>query len=168
MKITHPSPNYTKGRNGQKIIGVVCHIMEGTLKGTDYWFMDSASGVSAHYGIGRNGEIHYYVDEKNTAWHAGRVNKPSWSLMPGINPNLVTIGIEHEGNAKSVWTKAQKEASASLVADICKRWNIVADRNTIIGHYEIDRIRRPNCPAVNKHIIGELVKMVRIKLYGVA
>lgn len=170
MALTHPSPNHRKGRSGQRPFAIVVHIMEGSLKGTDSWFMSSYSGVSAHYGVGRNGTIHSYVDEKNTAFHAGIVNKPSWKNIPAdiVNPNAVTIGIEHEGTSKSDWTKSMKEASASLIADICKRWNITPSRDTVIGHYEIDKIRRPNCPAVNKNIIDELVAMARIKMYGVS
>lgn len=161
MALTHPSPNFRKGRGGQSPIAIVIHIMEGSLKGTDKWFSDPNSGVSAHYGIGKNGTIHSYVDEKNVAWHAGIVNKPSWRLMPGINPNLVTIGIEHEGVSTGVWPDAQKKASGKLISDIAKRYNITLDRDHIIGHCEIDSIRKKNCPAVNKNIIDELVQIAR-------
>jgi phospholipase C len=137
------SPNKSIGRKGYKPEAIVIHIMEGTLTGTDSWFSNPASAVSAHYGIGTNGEIHQYVDEKDTAWQAGRVNSPSWknikSSGPGafINPNYYTIGIEHEGDQNSEWTEAMYNTSASLIQDICQRNNIPIDRDHIIGHHEI-------------------------------
>jgi len=110
--INIPSPNFTVGRKIYNPEAVVIHIMEGSLSGTDSWFKSNASQVSAHYGIGQSGEVHQYVAEVNTAWHAGRVNAPSWQLIKTtgngafINPNFYTVGIEHEGNEDSDWTDA--------------------------------------------------------------
>lgn len=160
--ITKPTPNYTTGRSGnRKPELVVIHVMDGTLKGTDSWFASAASQVSAHYGIGLDGEVHQYVKEENTAWHAGRVKNPSFSLYKeGVNPNAYTIGIEHEGKANSEWTPAMKAKSAALIREICLRWNIPVDREHIIGHYQIFS-EKPNCPALNKGIIDELIAMAK-------
>src|SRR5205814_10677286 len=66
--------NFRSGRApGFKPEAVVIHIMDGTLTGTDSWFNNPQAQVSAHYGIGRGGEVHQYVDEKDTAFHAGTV-----------------------------------------------------------------------------------------------
>lgn len=158
-----PSPNFEKGRKNNTVIGVVIHIMDGSLSGTDSWFSTSVSQVSTHYGIGVGGEIHQYVNEIDTAWGNGIVNNPSWKLIKkGVNPNLYTISIEHEGRPDSVWTDAMKKQSALLITDICKRWNIPIDREHIIGHYEIDLLRKPNCPAYNKGIINELVTLANL------
>lgn len=157
--VQKPSPNFWTGRAGFKPEVIVIHIMDGTLAGTDSWFGSTASQVSAHYGIGTAGEVHQYVDEENTAWHAGRVSDPSFSLYkPGVNPNRYTIGIEHEGNAYTVWSDAMKEASAELIRDICTRRNIPIDREHIIGHYQVFS-GKPNCPAYNKSIIDELITL---------
>lgn len=105
-------PGFTKGRQGVKVDKIVIHHVAGTN-------FDSMPGcwknrqASAHYGIGVNGAIRAYVDENNTAWHAG-----NW------NSNISSIGIEHtnSGGAPS-WPIAQAtiEASAKLCADIAKR-----------------------------------------------
>ena len=157
--IQKKSPNFWPGRKGYRPEGVVIHIMDGTLVGTDSWFANPASLVSAHYGIGRTGEVHQYVKEENTAWHAGRVDAPAWKLIkPNINPNLYTVGIEHEGKPDDVWTDAMKQSSAELIREICKRWQIPIDRIHIVGHFEIFS-KKPNCPARDKKIIDELVAL---------
>ena len=157
----YPSPNFTKGRKGQKPIAIVLHIAEGSLNSMTSWFKDPNSGVSAHYGIGKDGEVRQFVDEKNTAWANGRSGKPTWRYMPGsnVNPNSLTISIEHEGYYRDVWTEKTKQASAQLVYEICTRWGIPINRDFIIGHYEIDNVRRKNCPASNKGIIDEIVEL---------
>lgn len=157
--IQKKSSNFWVGRKGYRPEGIVIHIMDGTLIGTDSWFANPSSQVSAHYGIGRIGEVHQYVKEEDTAWHAGRVDAPVWKLIrPNINPNLYTIGIEHEGRPNDVWTEAMKQASAILIREICQRWQIPIDRNHIVGHFEIFS-KKPNCPASNKAILDELVAL---------
>ncbi len=144
------SPHFSQGRKNYKPEAIVIHVMEGNLTGTDSLFRDPASSVSAHYGVGKKGEVHAYVSEKDTAWHAGRVNAPSWSLIKSagrnqyINPNYYTIGIEHEGTGLSDWTPEMYDASAALIKEICTRWNIPPDRNHIIGHHEIYSLK--TCP----------------------
>jgi N-acetylmuramoyl-L-alanine amidase len=145
-----PSPNFTTGRINYKPIAIVIHIMEGSLSGTDSWFASTISNVSAHYGVGVNGDIHQYVKETDSAWHAGRINAPSWSLIKSggnglfVNPNFYTIGIEHEGSDQTDWTDATYQSSSALIADISRRWNIPLDRDHIIGHHQIYSLK--TCP----------------------
>lgn len=129
---------------------IVIHIMAGSLAGTDSWFSDPISGVSAHYGIGKNGQVHQYVREEDTAFHAGTVDRPSWTGLKRtaagviVNPNYYTIGIEHEGKGNEVWTDAMTNASAELVAAIAARWGIPVDRAHVIKHHEIRHAK--TCP----------------------
>ena len=164
------SPNFTKDRAGFRPEAIVIHIMAGTLIGTDAHFQVKGSNpVSAHYGVGKNGEIHQYVSESNSAWHAGVINNPTWSLMKkGINPNHYTVGIEFEGQPGDVWTPEMKRAGADLILDISSRWGIPIDRQHVVGHYEIDAIRRPNCPAIKKGIIDELIVLAQNPQIGEA
>lgn len=155
------TPHFNTGRSGFKPEAIVIHVMDGTLTGTDAWFKNPTSRVSAHYGIGKTGEIHQYVKEEDQAWHAGSVVKPKWSLIKKQNPNLYTIGIEHEGTATSAWTEEMKRASANLIREIAERWGIPIDRAHVIGHYEI-RSTKPNCPAANKAIIDELIARAKV------
>ena len=72
--------NFAHGRNGLKPQGIVIHLMDGTLLGTDAWFLNGNRGSvsSAHYGIGKTGEIHQYVKDEDRAYHAGNVASASW------------------------------------------------------------------------------------------
>jgi N-acetylmuramoyl-L-alanine amidase len=157
------SPNFTTGRRTYRPEAIVIHIMEGTIKGTDSWFSSALSQVSAHYGVGQKGEVHKYVEEADTAWHAGRVHDPTWPLIKKspdgmyINPNYYTIGIEHEGNDVSEWSDTMYNTSAELIRDICQRWSIPADRLHIIGHHEIYSLK--NCPGF-KVDMDKLISLV--------
>lgn len=100
--------------------------------------------------IYRDGTVYQLVREKDTAWHAGGVNKPSWALYDGTNANRYTLGIEHEcypavggdGNL----TEVQYQATLELHRQLIKTYAITVDRAHIIGHYQIDSVNRPNCP----------------------
>lgn len=156
------SPNFTSGRKGFTPIAIVIHIMEGSLDGTDSWFKSKISSVSAHYGIGINGEVHQYVQENDSAWHAGRVNAPTWPLIKSagnglfVNPNYYTIGIEHEGDETTNWSDATYQSSSAMIRDIAQRWNIPIDRQHIIGHHEIYSVKA--CPG-NKVDFNKLISM---------
>ena len=95
-----PSPNQG-GAIGPVRLGVA-HIMEGTLAGTDSWFMDPAAQVSAHFGVGKNGAVHQYVDTSRIAWAEA-------------NYNSVAISVEHEGNTGDSLTPQQIAADQPLV-----------------------------------------------------
>ncbi len=160
--IQKPSLNFSS-REGYTPELIVIHIMAGSLSGTDDWFtkMAATSQVSAHYGIGLKGEIHQYVEEKFKAWHAGQVVNPTAKLLKlNVNPNLYTIGIEHEGYDLSKNPIGQLQASADLIKDICVRYKIPVDRKHIIGHYEI-KASKPNCPSTDKSIIDKIISLIK-------
>lgn len=161
------SPNFGIGRKGYKPEIIVLHIMAGSLSGTDSWFASTESQVSSHYGIGFNGDIHQYVQEENTAWTNGLVT--GWTTgptskfvlsRPGINPNLYSLTIEHEGQDLSMAPQSQLDATAGLIRTLTAKYGIPCDRDHIIGHYEIDPVRKPDCPAVDKSIINTIITMI--------
>ncbi len=149
----HPL-NFSQGRSGFKPEAIVIHVMDGSLAGTDSWFNDPRSRVSAHYGVGKEAQVHQYVKETDAAHHAGVVDQPRWPLIKPrsngsgfINPNFYTIGVEHEGRGldPEAWPQSQLETSAALVAEIARRWGIPIDADHIIPHHDI-RHSKPNCP----------------------
>lgn len=149
--------NWRTGRYGYKPRAIVIHLMDGSLAGTDAWFNtipdarnNNGFASSAHYGIGKSGEVHQYVKDEDEAYHAGRVAAPTWKgIIPAVNPNLYTIGIEHEGRAtdQGPWPEAQLATSAALIAACAHKWSIPIDREHIVGHREI--YAGKSCPGPN-------------------
>jgi len=134
-----PSSNYRRGRPpGFHPEAMVVHIMDGSFAAGESVFRDPTSHKSAHYGISKAGEVHQYVSENDTAFHAGIVVNPTWDLLkPDTNPNFYTIGIEHEGRPDDVWPSEQLAASASLIGQIAARWSIPLDTEHVIRHHQI-------------------------------
>jgi N-acetyl-anhydromuramyl-L-alanine amidase AmpD len=130
--------NFRKGRHGFEPKAIVIHVIVGSLESAGLTFRDPRSAVSAHYGVGKSGRVHQFVEEDDTAFHAGTVVEPTWRLIdPNANPNLYTVGIEHEGQPQDTWPDEQFRASAALVREIAARWKIALDRDHIIMHREI-------------------------------
>ena len=130
--------NFHKGRHGLEPRAIVIHIIVGSLESAGVTFRDARSSVSAHYGVGKSGRVHQFVEEADTAFHAGTVVRPTWRLIdPQVNPNLYTVGIEHEGQPQDLWPDEQYGASAALVREIARRWRIPLDRDHVIMHREI-------------------------------
>lgn len=146
-----PLRSFTPGRaGGYQPLVIVLHIEEGTLAGSRAWFTDPKNGVSAHYAVGRKGEVEQYVDIKNTAWHVGSVRSPRVELPypANIKPNLYTVGIELEGKSGESIPEAQYLATLELVRDLLKQLpeTKLSLRQRVIGHYQVNSIDRPNDP----------------------
>ena len=130
--------NFRRGRHGFAPKAIVIHIIVGSLESAGLTFGDPRSSVSAHYGVGKSGRVHQFVQETDTAFHAGTVVRATWRLIdPAVNPNYYTVGIEHEGQPQDAWPDQQYRASAELVREIAGRWKIPLDRDHVIMHREI-------------------------------
>lgn len=109
--------NYSQGTS--KKIGIVFHWIVGELSSADAKFTKPNQKVSAHFGIGSNGEIHQYVPVENIAWHTGKAD---------ANRNY--IGIEHAGGqllkngSRKKPTQACHDASARLIRWLHNEYNI--------------------------------------------
>lgn len=141
------SNNYQVGRSGKTIDKIVLHWMAGTLASTDATFKDPNRIASAHYGIGQS-EVHQYVKETDTAYHAGN-----------LTVNRTSIGIEHEGGPTIPITDAVYEKSIELVTEICKRYNITPSLETIKPHRAF---KATQCPGTLD--LARIVDGVRKKL----
>nr|WP_094794356.1 peptidoglycan-binding protein [Streptomyces kasugaensis] len=94
--------NFTDG--GQDAVyGVVIHIMDGSLEGTDSWFRNSAAQASSHFGTGRGGQLYQWVDTSARAWaQAGG--------------NCTWLSVENEGRGGDALTDAQITRCAEVLA----------------------------------------------------
>jgi hypothetical protein len=132
------SSNYSVGRSGKKVDKIVLHWMAGTLASTDITFNDGRRLASAHYGMGQT-EIHQYVKEEDTAWHAGN-----------FEVNQTSIGIEHEGGPDIPITEAVYKQSVELITDLCKRYGL--DTSCIHKHNEYKATQCPGTLDVERII----------------
>ena len=163
--IKKSSPN-KMSRKGWKPDMIVSHITEGSYAGAVSWLCNPKSGASAHFVVSKKGEITQLVDIREAAWCNGTSTDPkknnhySKSSLKIVrdrktNANYYTISIEHEGFYKDGYgalTPEQLEATIWLhryIIDEVKKIygiEIPIDREHIVGHYQIDPIRKPNCP----------------------
>jgi len=102
-------------------------MMQGSLAGCDSWFQHPGIELSAHYGIGRKGEIHQYVLNTMVAYHAG---SREW--------NQKSIGIEFAGLYPGKITEAQIESGVWLLGKI----NTVRE---LRRHSDVNPAK-PQCP----------------------
>lgn len=140
-----PSPNFWKGRPHSGPNTLVIHTMAGSLLATDAWFLNPASQVSAHYGVGLNGDIHAYVRTANTAWSNGILEEGNcWGDGWPSNPNWWTVSIETEdlGDPNQEVTDEQFAAVRTVARTVIARHGIY----WLAGHNQISPRSRPNCP----------------------
>lgn len=113
ISYTNISPNRSAGRN-HKIDTITIHCMAGNLsiETCGNLFARSSTKASSNYGIGSDGRIGLYVEEKDR----------SWATSSGINDNrAITIEVASDSfHPYKVTDKAYKSL-VKLCADICKR-----------------------------------------------
>ena len=112
---TKISPNKTSPRN-HKIDTISIHCMAGDLsvETCGNVFAPSSREASSNYGIGSDGRIAMYVEEKDR----------SWCTSSASNDNrAVTIEVANDGGAETGWHVSDKayKALLDLVTDICRR-----------------------------------------------
>lgn len=112
------SPNKTSPRN-HIIDTITIHCMAGnlTVESCGNVFAPTSRQASSNYGIGTDGRIALYVDEKDRSWASSNASN---------DHRAVTIEVANDGGAETGWHVSDK-AMASLIklcADICKRNNI--------------------------------------------
>ena len=107
--------NYTLGRDGKKIEMVTIHHMAGILSAEQCGaiFQNPNRQASAHYGVGKDGEVGQYIDEANTAWA-----NANWDS----NCKAVTVETSNcEINGQWKVSDVVLNKLIELVADIAKR-----------------------------------------------
>lgn len=150
------SPNWS-GRGTCYPQAIVLHVTgPGTMAGMAAWFNNPSSAVSAHFGIGKQGEVHQYVEIGDASWNAGIFNRPNLAnpviadwFNTGVNPNRCVVGIELllAGPAEPlVEYPAMRASLRALLRFINAATGIPLDRTHVIGHYEIDSVNRATDP----------------------
>lgn len=113
------SPNFS-ARGGAQIRRIVLHYTTSrNINGSIAWFQNPASRVSAHYIVGRDGEIVQMVRDGDKAWHAA-----------GHNDD--TLGIENVAQPGDVLTKDQEIALIKLCKFLMAEYRI--PKSMVTGH----------------------------------
>jgi N-acetyl-anhydromuramyl-L-alanine amidase AmpD len=114
-----PSPNHDS-RNGHEIDMIVLHVTDSpNVAGALSWFTKPESQVSAHFVIGKDGNIYQCVIEDDAAWHCRGVNDRS-------------IGIEFEGMSADQCGLQQALSGVMLLNALCERYALTLAN--ITGH----------------------------------
>lgn len=167
--ITLLSPNHS-GQRTHAIDTITIHCVVGqcTAKRIGEIFQPTSRQASSNYGIGYDGEIGLYVEEKNRSW---------CSSSNTNDQRAITIEVASDTSEPYAVTTAAYSALIKLVADICKRNGI---KKLIWSTNKADRVNHKNgcnmtvhrdyanksCPGTylyNKH--GEIAAEVN-KLLG--
>jgi N-acetylmuramoyl-L-alanine amidase len=146
----------------QTLVSICNHITDGN-DSRDY-LQNANNGSSVHFLIreeGGVGVVYQFMPVTWAAWGNGTWSEanpymPAWvrALLPALrdgkdNINDYTVSIEHERKWPFTTTlpDSMKAATIELQTWMCREYpSIVVDRDHIIGHYQVDNIRRPNCP----------------------
>ena len=114
---TKISPNRTSPRN-HKIDVITIHCMAGNLsvESCGNVFAPESRKASSNYGVGSDGRIAMYVEEKDRSWCSSNSQN---------DHRAITIEVANDGGAPD-WHVSDKamESLIALCADICKRNNI--------------------------------------------
>lgn len=140
VSYTCKSPNHSGTRN-HTIDTISPHCMAGELsvESCGSLFAQSGREASSNYGIGTDGRIALYVDEKNR----------SWCTSSSANDNrAVTIEVASKSYDPYAITDAAMKSLIELMADICKRNGI---KKLVWSTNKNDRINHRNGCNVTVH-----------------
>ena len=128
---TKISPNRSSPRN-HKIDTITIHCMAGQLsvETCGNVFASSKAQASSNYGVGKDGRIAMYVEEKDRSWCSSNRENDN---------RAVTIEVASDSYAPYAVSDAAYNATIKLVADICKRNGIKKlvwsnDKNERVNH----------------------------------
>src|SRR6266571_2492687 len=161
-----PSRNYDSRGAASIDTIIIHHTGRGGLDGaietlTDPNRVNPVTGkrdrVSAHYVIGKGGEIVQLVKDANNAWHAG---------SRAVNSSSIGIELVNSGNGVEPFTAAQMQSLTGLVGHLVQEYGIPFDH--ILGHSQVSS-DRSNEPAQNfdwGHFLNDVIDAVEDTCVG--
>lgn len=138
---------------------------------------DPANQNSATFFVERDGRAVQALGDplRMDPWSNGDVQTPDLSnrriaaiVRDRVNANERTVvSIENVGNESTVGgiTAAQVETNARIFAYYFPKAGVPITRETIIGHYQLNSVNRPNCPQRDKSVIDRIVARARAIAY---
>lgn len=147
--------HYTIGRAGQRIRVLVLHATAGSHPG-DYEDLRRGGStqrpVSAHYYIAPNGAITQFVNDTDTAWHAGAsawrgLETPVGEDITTLNYCSLGIELSHSNRPNVPHPPAQIAAAVALSRMLVSRYQI--ERANLVRHLDISPRRKTDPAALN-------------------
>lgn len=169
VNYTRLSPNHSGLRNHEiDTITIHCVVGQVTVERLGEIFAPETKQASSNYGIGFDGRIGMYVEEKNRSWCSSSADNDN---------RAVTIEVASDNTHPYAVTDKAYEALIELVADICKRNGIKKllwkGDKSLIGQVDKQNMTvhrwfaSKDCPGdylYNRH--GEIAEKVNEKLSG--
>ncbi|MFC7670304.1 N-acetylmuramoyl-L-alanine amidase [Hymenobacter humi] len=114
---------------------VIHHTAQDSTAQTLKTFTLPRTQVSAHYVIGRDGQVFHMLNDYLRAWHGGAAR---WGNDTDINST--SIGIELDNNGLEPFAEPQVASLLKVLAGLKKAYNIPSAN--FIGHSDIAPIRK--------------------------
>lgn len=116
VNYTKISPNRNSPRNHKiDTISIHCVVGQLTVEQIGDIFAKPSRGASSNYGIGKDGKIGMYVEEKDRSW---------CTSSPANDHRAITIEVASDTSEPYAVTPAAYNSLINLLVDICKRNNI--------------------------------------------
>lgn len=119
---------------------MIHHTSQNTLQQTIRTFQLAHTKVSAHYVIGRDGQVIQMLNDYMRAWHAGA---GKWGQITDMNS--VSIGIELDNNGREPFPEVQIHALLDVLEALKNKYQI--PQLNFIGHGDYAPARK-NDPSV--------------------
>ncbi|GAA4495843.1 N-acetylmuramoyl-L-alanine amidase [Hymenobacter ginsengisoli] len=120
---------------------IIHHTAQTSTEQTLKTFTLVKTQVSAHYVIGRDGQVFHMLNDYLRAWHGGVAR---WGGITDINS--VSIGIELDNDGTEPFQEAQLTSLLKVLASLKHTYNIPAAN--FIGHGDIAPVRKSDPSAL--------------------
>ncbi|SFC02350.1 N-acetylmuramoyl-L-alanine amidase [Parapedobacter composti] len=114
---------------------IIHHTAQDSVEQTLRTFTVPHAQVSAHYVIGRDGEVYQMLNDYLRGWHAGA---GKWGSITDLNS--VSLGIELDNNGREPFPEAQLHSLLKLLDSLKKKYNIPTAN--FIAHADIAPARK--------------------------
>ncbi|WP_254245010.1 N-acetylmuramoyl-L-alanine amidase [Hymenobacter sp. BRD67] len=114
---------------------IIHHTAQKSTEQTLKTFAQTKTQVSAHYVIGRDGQVYHLLSDYLRAWHGGVAR---WGSITDINS--VSIGIELDNDGAEPFQDAQLASLLKVLGSLKRAYNIPVAN--FIGHGDIAPTRK--------------------------
>ncbi len=134
-----PDTARSQGRSGAAIDRIIFYTSEHTADRAAKLWKDSGA-VSGHYIVTESGAVWQFVEDEDTAYHAGNRTYNNASIGIAIEGFADYNNPENRGRLCSWQTLTQRKALVDLTLRLAGKFNIPIDREHLIGKNQVPGI----------------------------